>query len=189
MSHSTESTATAAERASSTDTFALTERPLIELEQMDFDVPHPSIEHTCTEVQKTASLVDKAPISADNGINIKEDGIAFDAPPIGDIVAFEKPSDKIFFFKRMRNGHPRLDVLLQVGSGRLQPNASDEAEYAVWEASENLYIYRTAGPDIKVLQSMGSVEYTADKSSRSDTKRSFSGKTVGFSSTRTQAGH
>ncbi|KAK2060494.1 hypothetical protein LY76DRAFT_615045 [Colletotrichum caudatum] len=90
-----------------------------------------------------------------------------------------KPSEKLFFFKRLIDGHPRLDVLLQVGTGRLHPGTHKE-EFAIWEACDDLYIYRKDGPEINVLQSIGSVEYQDPMSSVSKVKHSFGQKTCGF---------
>ncbi|GJC80944.1 hypothetical protein ColLi_03782 [Colletotrichum liriopes] len=179
--HSAESAATESMRATSADTLAY-QRPPIQLELMEYDVPFPSIEHTYTETPNEVSSTNKAPASADNSIKIKEDSPVPDHTAIGESVdkSFEKPSDKIFFLKRFVDGHPRLDVLLEVGAGQLHPSANDEAEFAVWEASDKLYIYRTAGPDIKVLQSVGSVEYTADHMALAHLKHGFGQKTCGF---------
>ncbi|OHW89643.1 hypothetical protein CSPAE12_11774 [Colletotrichum incanum] len=178
-SRSAESAATESMRATSADTLAY-QRPPIQLELMEHDIPFPSIEHTYTEVPNEVLSTNKAPASADKGIKIEEESPAPDPTGIDDIVAFEKPSDKIFFLKRFISGHPRLDVLLEVGAGQLHPSADNEAEFAVWEASDNLYIYRTAGPDIKVLQSMGRVEYTANDITMAHLKHSFGQKTCGF---------
>ncbi|KZL68759.1 hypothetical protein CT0861_12960 [Colletotrichum tofieldiae] len=179
--HSAESAATESMRATSADTLAY-QRPPIQLELMEYDVPFPSIEHTYTETPNEVSSTNKAPASADNSIKIKEDSPVTYPTAIGEAVdkSFEKPSDKIFFLKRFVDGHPRLDVLLEVGAGQLHPSANDEAEFAVWEASDKLYIYRTAGPDIKVLQSVGSIEYTADHMALAHLKHGFGQKTCGF---------
>ncbi|KAK2042921.1 hypothetical protein LZ31DRAFT_469341 [Colletotrichum somersetense] len=112
-------------------------------------------------------------------ILIKEEDPAPESPASGSIIPSDKPSEKIFFFKRFFDGHPRLDVLLEVGSGRLHPG-TNKAEFAIWEACDNLYIYRRDGPEIRILQSIGSVEYQDPVLSGSKVKHNFGQKTCGF---------
>ncbi|KAK1585854.1 uncharacterized protein LY79DRAFT_670692 [Colletotrichum navitas] len=120
----------------------------------------------------------------DHAIEIKEESPAPDAAPIGDIftsdiMPSEKPREKIFFLKRFFDGHPRLDVLIEIGTGCLRPG-TNKAEFAIWETCEDIYIYRKASPEIKLLQSIGNVEYVDPTSPMSHVKRAFAKKTCGF---------
>ncbi|KAK2015521.1 hypothetical protein LZ32DRAFT_615913 [Colletotrichum eremochloae] len=114
-------------------------------------------------------------VNTDDVIEIKEESPAPESPAVHDIEA----SEKIFFLKRFVDDHPRLDVLLDIGAGRLHPGTKQE-EFAIWQASEDVYIYRKAGPEINLLQSIGSVEYEDIVSKVSKVKHMFAQKTCGF---------
>ncbi|WDK15144.1 hypothetical protein CGRA01v4_06425 [Colletotrichum graminicola] len=122
-------------------------------------------------------------VDPDGDIEIKEESPAPESASLGDIFASEKSCEKIFFFKRFFNGHPRFDVLLQIGTGSLHPG-TNKAEFAVWEACDDMYIYRKGGAEIKLLQSIGNVEYVDPTSSTSKVKHTFAKKTCGFVGTR-----
>ncbi|WQF75236.1 hypothetical protein CDEST_00250 [Colletotrichum destructivum] len=137
-----------------------------------------SIEETCNEITNEMPDTDNTDVSPTVNIDVEmneESRFLEDAT-----VVYNKLTERIFFFKRMKSEHPRLDVLFQVGGGTLRPGTHDGNDYAVWEASESLYIYRTSGPDFQVLQSVASVEYITNNSQKSRIRNQFSLKTCGF---------
>ncbi|CCF37591.1 hypothetical protein CH063_01729 [Colletotrichum higginsianum] len=139
-----------------------------------------SIEDTCNEITNEmpdTDNTDTTDVSPTVNIDVEmneESRSLEDAT-----VVYNKPTERIFFFKRMKSEHPRLDVLFQVGGGSLRPGTHDGDDYAVWEASESLYLYRTTGPEFQVLQSVASVEYTTKNSQISKVRNNFSLKTCG----------
>ncbi|KAK2001152.1 hypothetical protein LX36DRAFT_679162 [Colletotrichum falcatum] len=108
---------------------------------------------------------------ADNAIEIKEEEPASESQAVDGCIASDKSSERIYFLKRFVDNHPRLDILLEIGGGRLQLD-KDKAELAIWEASDDIYIYRKAGRDIKCPR----------------LKKNFAKKTCGFIATRDSGG-
>ncbi|TQN66215.1 hypothetical protein CSHISOI_09211, partial [Colletotrichum shisoi] len=137
-----------------------------------------SIEDTCNKTRNEMPDTGNTDVSptVNNGVEMDEEGRYFE----DETVVHNKSSEQIFFFKRMESEHPRLDVLFQIGGGFLRPGTHDGNEYAIWEASESLFLYRTTGSDLRVLQSVGSVEYTTKNSKNSTIRNQFSLKTCGF---------
>ncbi|KAJ0165946.1 hypothetical protein CTA2_9351 [Colletotrichum tanaceti] len=124
------------------------------------------------------------PPAVNNSVNMDEESQLLEHA----IVVHDKPHEKFFFLKRMKNNRPRLDVLFRIGQGFLHPGAHESEDYAVWEASDSLYLYRTTGPNLQILQSVASVEYTAKNSQVSRIKTEFSLKTCGIIGTRDSEG-
>ncbi|OHF03786.1 hypothetical protein CORC01_01105 [Colletotrichum orchidophilum] len=158
--------------------------PVIVLERRSCDVALPTVELRRSS-QLSLSMSDRVPsasqaptTSTKNDIEHVE--VEKEASVIEDVVIFDKPTEKIFFLKRMEEGRPHFDVLVEVGQGQMRLNAKQaEIEYAIWEANEDLFIYRQAGPDIRILQSLGSVEYRGANDDKY-VKHKFSIKTCGF---------
>ncbi|KAK2035189.1 hypothetical protein LX32DRAFT_688833 [Colletotrichum zoysiae] len=127
----------------------------------------------------SGQLEGESHVDGDDVIEIKEEDPAPESPALGNIIPSNKPRERIFFFKRFFDGHPRLDVLLEIGAGQLHPVTNKE-EFAIWEACDDLYIYRRDGPEVRLLQSVGTVEYQDPLSQVSKVKHNFAQKTCGF---------
>ncbi|KAF4806472.1 hypothetical protein CGCSCA5_v014352 [Colletotrichum siamense] len=94
------------------------------------------------------------------------------------IIPINKPREEIFFFKRMEGSNARFDAMVQVGGGELRPDAEEAGlKSAIWEVIDGVYLYRRAGLSFKVLQSVGSAEYTSPERSFHRVKHIFSLKT------------
>ncbi|KAK1634698.1 hypothetical protein BDP81DRAFT_492806 [Colletotrichum phormii] len=156
--------------------------PVIALARRSCDVALPTVEpRTSSQLNlgtHRAPSATRSPTSTNTNEGHVE--IKREASVLEHVVISDRPKEKIFFLKRMVEGRPHFDALIEVGRGQMRLNAEQaKIEYAIWEASDDLFIYRQAGPDFRILQSMGSIEYHGANNEKY-VKYTFTIKTCGF---------
>ncbi|KAL0931304.1 uncharacterized protein CTRU02_214039 [Colletotrichum truncatum] len=149
---------------SSTGTLARGDRPIIPLERMSCDLPYPTTEHV-----------------------IKEEPLDEAISQFKNVMSLSHPREKVFFLKRIVDKNPRFDILFQIGGGTQRPrfndsDASSDTARTISDAGQNIFVVKE-GPNIKLLQSVASAAYTADRP-EANTRIMFALKTCGFISTR-----
>ncbi|KAF6820338.1 hypothetical protein CMUS01_11565 [Colletotrichum musicola] len=89
--------------------------------------------------------------------------------------------ERIYFFKRIADGIPHVDVLFQVGEGELLPGTPQYGiENGLWEATDGLFVFRQTGPRFKVLQSAVSAMFEEKGTSRAVVREHMALKTAAF---------
>ncbi|KAK1689910.1 hypothetical protein BDP55DRAFT_628447 [Colletotrichum godetiae] len=156
--------------------------PVIALARRSCDVALPTVESRASSQLNLsthrAPSATRSPTSTNTDVEHVE--IKNEASVLENAVISDRPPEKIFFFKRMVAGCPHFDALIEVGQGQMRLSAEQaRIEYAIWEVTEDLFIYRQAGPDFRILQSIGSIEYHGANHEK-DVKYAFTIKTCGF---------
>lgn len=159
-------------------TMSPVDAPVFKDHLMEHDLPIPTTEH--------ASTPPRPHVREGNSIGalVKEESTEFKEDIILSPVSTSTPparKERIFFFKKITDGIPHIDVLFQVGEGELLPGTPQyEIENGLREASDGLFIFRQTGPQFKVLQSAISAMFEEKGASRAAIREHISLKTAAF---------
>ncbi|KAF6790687.1 hypothetical protein CSOJ01_14524 [Colletotrichum sojae] len=155
--------------------------PVFQDHLMAHDLPIPTTEHASTPPRPQVHDGNNVGTAVKNERpEFKEESADVMLSPVSEATPPAR-KERIYFFKRIADGIPHIDVLFQVGEGELLPGTPQyDIENGLWEATDGLFVFRQTGPRFKVLQSAVSAMFEEKGASRAVVREHMALKTAAF---------